>query len=255
MLLNRSRICGASTQSQLRPSPSHPGNFGTFWGRLWVTRMYRIKIWVELSWILRTKRQLNFGLHQRSWHRILKFEAQQRRAAWEGKQVRKTRVTPCMISRALWMIPSEQCGPSQKHGKGIRDTDVDSGAAFFSAPMHWFSVNLLHKSAERRTNTWDCHTWNVSSQSHYKGVGKLWPTGQIQPTAVFVSKILLEYSHDRSFVYWLLSMAVFLLQQQSWVVWQRLKVKKVKVLVAQSCLTLCNPTDCSLPGSSVRGIL
>ena len=25
-------------------------------------------------------------------------------------------------------------------------------------------------------------------------------------------------------------------------------------LVAQSCLTLCDPTDCSLPGSSVHGI-
>ena len=30
---------------------------------------------------------------------------------------------------------------------------------------------------------------------------------------------------------------------------------KVKVKVAQSCLTLCNPTDCSLLGSSVHGIL
>ena len=30
---------------------------------------------------------------------------------------------------------------------------------------------------------------------------------------------------------------------------------KVKVLVAQSCLTLCNPVDCSLPDSLVRGIL
>ena len=27
------------------------------------------------------------------------------------------------------------------------------------------------------------------------------------------------------------------------------------VLVAQSCLTLCNPLDCSSPGSSVHGIL
>ena len=27
------------------------------------------------------------------------------------------------------------------------------------------------------------------------------------------------------------------------------------VLVAQSCLTLCNPIDCSPPGSSVHGIL
>ena len=33
------------------------------------------------------------------------------------------------------------------------------------------------------------------------------------------------------------------------------KLKKKKSLVAQSCLTLCNPKDCSLPGSSVHGIL
>ena len=30
---------------------------------------------------------------------------------------------------------------------------------------------------------------------------------------------------------------------------------KVEVLVAQLCPTLCNPMDCSLPGSSVHGIL
>ena len=30
---------------------------------------------------------------------------------------------------------------------------------------------------------------------------------------------------------------------------------KVKVLLAQLCLTLCNPIDCSQPGSSVPGIL
>ena len=29
----------------------------------------------------------------------------------------------------------------------------------------------------------------------------------------------------------------------------------VKVLAIQSCLTLCDSTDCSLPGSSVHGIL
>ena len=33
------------------------------------------------------------------------------------------------------------------------------------------------------------------------------------------------------------------------------KKKKKKALVARSCLTLCNPKDCSLPGSSVHGIL
>ena len=31
--------------------------------------------------------------------------------------------------------------------------------------------------------------------------------------------------------------------------------KKVKVKVAQSCVTLCDPMDCSPPGSSVHGIL
>ena len=32
-------------------------------------------------------------------------------------------------------------------------------------------------------------------------------------------------------------------------------VKKVKVSVTQSCLNLCNPMECSLPDSSVHGIL
>ena len=31
--------------------------------------------------------------------------------------------------------------------------------------------------------------------------------------------------------------------------------KKVELLVARSCPTLCNPMDCSPPGSSVHGIL
>ena len=31
--------------------------------------------------------------------------------------------------------------------------------------------------------------------------------------------------------------------------------RKLKALVAQSCLTLCEPMDCSPPGSSVRGII
>ena len=32
-------------------------------------------------------------------------------------------------------------------------------------------------------------------------------------------------------------------------------LKYIKVLVAQSCPTLCNPMDCSPPGSFVHGIL
>ena len=37
--------------------------------------------------------------------------------------------------------------------------------------------------------------------------------------------------------------------------YQSYKTMKVKVSVIQSCLTLCDPTDCSPPGSSVHGIL
>ena len=36
---------------------------------------------------------------------------------------------------------------------------------------------------------------------------------------------------------------------------QRPRDPKVKVLVTQSCLTLCDPVDCSRPGSPVHGIL
>ena len=36
---------------------------------------------------------------------------------------------------------------------------------------------------------------------------------------------------------------------------QKAQVGCVKVLITQSCLTLCDPMDCSLPGSSVHGIL
>ena len=34
----------------------------------------------------------------------------------------------------------------------------------------------------------------------------------------------------------------------------RVEYQKVKVLVAQSCPTLSDPMDCTLPGSSVYGI-
>ena len=36
---------------------------------------------------------------------------------------------------------------------------------------------------------------------------------------------------------------------------QMSKYQSVCVLVAQSCLTLCDPMDYSLPGSSIQGIL
>ena len=39
------------------------------------------------------------------------------------------------------------------------------------------------------------------------------------------------------------------------VVMYRCEEKNVKILVTQLCLTLCDPMGCSLPGSSVHGIL
>ena len=32
------------------------------------------------------------------------------------------------------------------------------------------------------------------------------------------------------------------------------KINNITVLVTQLCLTLCDPLDCSLPGSSIHGI-
>ena len=59
---------------------------------------------------------------------------------------------------------------------------------------------------------------------------------------------------------------VFLLKQLTWRIWvlQSLTINQSShmvsqngccCLVAKSCLTLCNPMDCSLPGSYVHGIL
>ena len=56
---------------------------------------------------------------------------------------------------------------------------------------------------------------------------KCWPSFRFQPFPAFWPTHSLEWWHEM----------------------------KWKVLVAQSCLTLCNPVDCSLPGSSVHGIL
>ena len=38
-------------------------------------------------------------------------------------------------------------------------------------------------------------------------------------------------------------------------IWEVTHVLFIRVIVAQSCLTLCNPMGYSLPGSSVHGIL
>ena len=51
----------------------------------------------------------------------------------------------------------------------------------------------------------------------------------------------------------LLQIAGFLIY--NWIIIHCIVWSEVKVLVDQSCPTLCDPTDCSLPGSSVHGTL
>ena len=64
--------------------------------------------------------------------------------------------------------------------------------------------------------------------------------------SIFSSRIIMRLSLNN--VYGVLSVV----EIQSFEIIQRWKWK---VLVAQSCLTLCDPMDCSPPGSSVHGIL
>ena len=48
-----------------------------------------------------------------------------------------------------------------------------------------------------------------------------------------------------------------LVQNFEYFIWrhrEKFKYKKVKVLVAWLCPTLCDPMDCNLPGSSIQGI-
>ena len=60
-----------------------------------------------------------------------------------------------------------------------------------------------------------------------------------------------RYSHHPLTNSWLQLISNFLLSVSTW-----MSVKwKVKVLVTQSCLIFCDPTNCSPPGSSVHGIL
>ena len=56
--------------------------------------------------------------------------------------------------------------------------------------------------------------------------------------------------------HWVPSWSVFLLNILLWVILVCVCVRVcVCVLVTQLCPTLCNPMDCTLPGSSVHGIL
>ena len=63
---------------------------------------------------------------------------------------------------------------------------------------------------------------------------------------IFLSPVFLYFNHPSS----LLSLPLSFFPSHS-----SIHPSKVKVLVTQSCPTLCDPMNCSLPGSSVHGIL
>ena len=109
------------------------------------------------------------------------------------------------------------------------------------------------------TQDWSPLGWNgwISLQS--KGPGdKTWQAVKVLRQGSEVLWAWLEAgnvgvgSSDFS-IYHLLSLSI--INHLSITYLSSMYLKKVKVLVTQSCATLCDPMDCSLPVSSVHGIL
>ena len=76
---------------------------------------------------------------------------------------------------------------------------------------------------------WPCGMWNLRI---------LVPLQGVRPTCPCIGRQSLNHKTAREVP--LLKSEIF--------------ISTLLCLVAQSCLTLCNPVDCSLPGSSVHGI-
>ena len=77
---------------------------------------------------------------------------------------------------------------------------------------------------------WPCGMWNLRI---------LVPLQGVRPTCPCIGRQSLNHKTAREVP--LLKSEIF--------------ISTLLCLVAQSCLTLCNPVDCSLPGSSVHGVL
>ena len=77
------------------------------------------------------------------------------------------------------------------------------------------------------------------------------------PSNLFLSNIFMPFYRHILNIYLVLisKKLIFMLLIISILFSSLIFALKVKVLVTQSCLTLCDPMDCSLPGSSIYGIL
>lgn len=86
--------------------------------------------------------------------------------------------------------------------------------------------------------------WNL--QISKPELGKPWPTGQIRPTACIAKKVLLKHSHIHLHIHYILFVAAFALQQQSWVlatqsIWPtKPKKKSTMWLFTKSLLFPCS---------------
>ena len=90
--------------------------------------------------------------------------------------------------------------------------------------------------------------------THMATRGWMHQPGKRYPGGVPIASIMTTWNHMRGCSHY---------GSHSWLSWPLLvfcffflkSFKFLKFLVPQSCATLCNPTDCSLPGSFVHGIL
>ena len=131
--------------------------------------------------------------------------------------------------------------------------------------LEWVAISFSRRYSQPRDQTWvSCSAgrrftiWalDTNNQGGVGGEGRCLSKGQFPTTLTIRGQELLEpeggiYMEKEHSEFW----------QSSWNwLWGGLTCTIliplcVCVLVAQSCLTLCNPPDCSLPGFSVHGIL
>ena len=98
---------------------------------------------------------------------------------------------------------------------------------------------IKHKCMKKSDDNY--YSWIMASQgSFYKFFLHIWNFSLKKAYMKKVSSHFIEHI--------IIISLHFLLLHISLCYFPKLKWKKVKVLVAQSCLTLCNPTDCIPPG-------
>ena len=158
---------------------------------------------------------------------------------------------PC-ISLSPW-ISSNSCPLSQWYHPTILSSVTPSSCPQSFPPLGSFPVNQLFASGGQSIGA---SVLELVLPMNIQGWFPLGLTGLISLLSkglsrVFSNTTVWKYQFWGALPYlWPDPLIHTWLLEKPVVLW-----KKVKMLVAQSCLTLCNPMDCSLPGSSIQGIL